>query len=82
MWLLRISNSVYKIPNYAKRMHLKARKEKKIREIENPGSELALGLDRPQHNVSHVDNWRMNAGWDVSMVRIVWAKNEVMLRKR
>mmetsp|Transcript_20299 Transcript_20299/g.49815 ORF Transcript_20299/g.49815 Transcript_20299/m.49815 type:complete len:430 (+) Transcript_20299:144-1433(+) len=61
-------SSVYKIPEFAKKMHMKARKEKKIREIENPGSELAQGMDQPRQNVPAHMGWRMESGWEEKMI--------------
>ena len=36
-------SAVYRIPDFAKAMHSDARKDKRIREVENPGSESAAG---------------------------------------
>eukprot|EP00471_Norrisiella_sphaerica_P001917 CAMPEP_0184479584 /NCGR_PEP_ID=MMETSP0113_2-20130426/1255_1 /TAXON_ID=91329 /ORGANISM="Norrisiella sphaerica, Strain BC52" /LENGTH=383 /DNA_ID=CAMNT_0026857703 /DNA_START=344 /DNA_END=1495 /DNA_ORIENTATION=+ len=63
-------SELYKIPEYAKKMHLKARTEKKIREIENPGSDLALGLDVDGGGGGGWTNggaWTMQAGWEDHM---------------
>mmetsp|Transcript_33343 Transcript_33343/g.64973 ORF Transcript_33343/g.64973 Transcript_33343/m.64973 type:complete len:464 (+) Transcript_33343:95-1486(+) len=54
-------NDLYKIPEFAKKMHLKARADKKIREVENPGNDFALGLD---DGGAAPSAWRMGVGWE------------------
>eukprot|EP00472_Partenskyella_glossopodia_P006912 CAMPEP_0197516566 /NCGR_PEP_ID=MMETSP1318-20131121/1472_1 /TAXON_ID=552666 /ORGANISM="Partenskyella glossopodia, Strain RCC365" /LENGTH=440 /DNA_ID=CAMNT_0043065419 /DNA_START=192 /DNA_END=1514 /DNA_ORIENTATION=+ len=71
-WRERVSGKcpteLYRIPEFAKKMHVKARRDKKIREIENPGNDFALGMDpnggmwsvQPQQ----MDGWRIGVGWE------------------
>mmetsp|Transcript_5510 Transcript_5510/g.8154 ORF Transcript_5510/g.8154 Transcript_5510/m.8154 type:complete len:466 (+) Transcript_5510:68-1465(+) len=59
-------SSLYKIPDFAKKMYLKARGEKKILEVENPGSDLAQGMGQNQYSGGG-SAWKLGVGWEERM---------------
>ncbi|GAB5365327.1 hypothetical protein AAMO2058_001048200 [Amorphochlora amoebiformis] len=70
-------SSLYKIPEFAKKMHVKARNDKKIREIENPGTEEFTGFGR-RHAKENIESWKMGVGWEERMVNQATTAAEIL----